>query len=277
MTKETKRKKRESWPHWQTPEDKELLVLAKTLLPHIKILDPEIVRLVAKENNKYLDRWTEALNQLGIKADIYLWRNSPVTFPGIRRHSGTKEVSDFGKNPKTAKGDNALAIDDNSFPKELWSFALRNCKYDKTNPPNFSLAHILDHKDYKSRNGEELIGFQKTDDKHLFAGLFTSRANTIWVPNNLLKPTDHKGNLRLLLIQIINKYYSSVCNVLPHNLSFNLTNIHNDWELENFTEPTIVGNIEFAKNFLSYRNNIICERLRINESAKFNFCSSYQR
>ena len=262
MTTVTKRNKKENWPQWQIPDDKELLVLAKALLPHIKILSPDIVKLVADENNKHLTLWTEGLNKIGLKADIYLWQNSPVTFPGIRRHSGTKEVAAFGVNPKTAKGENALAIDDNSFPKELWSFALRNCKYDRTNPPNYSLAHILDHKDYKSRNGEELIGFKKSDDKHLFAGLYTSCANTIWVPNQLLKPTDHKGKLRLLLIQIIDKYYSSVCTALPHNLAFNLANIDNDWELENFTAPTIVGNMDYAKNFLNFRNEIINERIK---------------
>jgi hypothetical protein len=258
----SKQKKREGWSQWQTPSDKEQIVLAKILLPYIKILSPEIVKVIVDSNNKNRNRWTCEFEKLGIRPDIYLWENSPVTFPGIRRHSGIKEVASFGSTAKTIRGDNALVLDDNSYPKELWSFALRNCKYDKTNPPNFSLAHIVDHKDYKTRSNEELKDFKQSEQKHLFAGLYTSCANTVWIPNLLLKPTDSKGKLRLLMIQIVAKYYSSVCNILPYNLSFNLDNIEDEWRIENFPEPTLVGNVANATNFMQYRNNLIDDTIK---------------
>jgi hypothetical protein len=247
------------WPVWNIPTDEEQVILAETLLPYIKMLAPEIVGLIAEENNKHLSVWTEQLTSLGIRADIYLWEGSPVTFPGIRRHVGTTETSAFRSNPKYASSDNALLLDDNSYPKELWSFALRNSRYGKKNPANYSLAHILDHKDYNTRNTDELIGFNKTEDKNLFAGLYTSCANTIYIPTSFLKPTDHNSSIRKLLIQIIDRYYGSVCNPLPHNLSFNLNNIEDQWRLDNFPKPAFVGNVANIKNFIAYRNNVINE------------------
>jgi len=256
------RPKRDKWTEWTTPSEDEQILLAKILLPHIKILSPDIVKLIVEDNNKNLSNWTAMFQNIGIRPDIYLWENSPVTFPGIRRHAGSKEITSFNDSPKKAKGNNALVLDDNAYPKELWSYVIRNSKYDRTNPPNYSLAHIVDHKDYKTRNNDELKGFEKTEDKNLFAGLYTSCVNTVWVPNSLLKPTDHKGKLRKLLIQIIDKYYGSICTVLPHKLSFNLDNIEENWQLENFPKPTIVGNVDNIANFIQFRNDIIEEKIK---------------
>ncbi len=250
------------WPEWNIPSDEEQISLARILIPYIKILNPKIIELIVEDNNKNLSIWQDQLQDLGIKADIYLWENSPVTFPGIRRHVGNKETTTFKTNPRLSIGENALYLDANSYPKEIWSFALRNKKYGNTNPANYSLAHILDHKDYKTRNIAELNGFQKTVDKNLFAGLYTSSANTIYIPTTLLKPTDHNSKIRQLLIQIVDKYYGSVCNVLPHSLSFNLENIEDAWRLERFPPPTVVGKTDNIHNFIVHRNNIINTRIK---------------
>ncbi len=256
---ETKLKKQKKWPDWKTPSNEEEILFARILLPYIKIISPDIVKIIVDDNNRNLSEWSVQFKKLGINPEIYLWKDSPVAFPGIRRHSGTKEISSFGINPKTAKGGNCLLLDDNSFPKEIWSYVLRGTKYNRTNPNNYSLAHIVDHKDYKSRNNYELKGFNKSDEKNLFAGLYTSCVNTIWIPNTLLKPTDHTSNLRKLLIQIVEKYYEKVCVRLPHNLQFNLDNINEEWDINNFPEPTIVGNIDGVMDFIEYRHKKINE------------------
>lgn len=249
------------WPDWQIPTDEDQLTLARILLPHIKILDPKIVALIVEDNNKNLSIWQEQFQILGIRSDIYLWENSPVAFPGIRRHVGTREIAQFKGDLKYSSSKNAIYLDANSYPKEIWSFSLRNIKYGNTNPYDYSLAHILDHKDYKTRNSNELKGFEKSEDKNLFAGLYTSCANTIYIPTTFLKPTDHNSKIRQILIQLVDKYYGSICNVLPHNLSFNLDDIEDDWRLDNFSPPTVVGNVDNAHNFLVYRNNLINRRL----------------
>ncbi len=249
------------WPQWDTPSDEDQRTLAKSLIPHIKILDPSIVAMIAEENNKHLASWSEKFNLLGIRADIYLWENSPVTFPGVRRHVGSQETNAFRSNPKQSRGENALYLDDNTFPKQIWSFALRNKPHGMKNPENYSLAHILDHKDYNSRNVAELKGFEKTENKNLFAGLYTSCANIIYIPTTFIKPTDHNSRIRQLLIQIVDKYYSGVCNLLPHNMTFNLDTISDEWKLDNFPLPSVVSNPKNISNFLAYRNKVIDVRI----------------
>lgn len=250
------KKKKQPWPEWLPPSEEEQIAFARTLLSNVKILCPEIVQCVVANNNKHLQQWRDAFERLNIRPDIYLWENSPVTFPGIRRHSGKQEAQEFGKNTSVS-GVNGLVLDDNAYPKEIWSFVLRGCKYDRTNPKGFSLAHIVDHKDYRSKNKSELIGFHTSEEKHLYAGLYTSCANTIWTPNTLLKPTDHEGNLRLLLLQMIHKYYGTCCCLLPHGADFNFGLLEEKWKIENFPQPTTVGDIKMMDLFFDYRNEVL--------------------
>ena len=258
-------KKKIDWPKWTTPSDNELINLAKTLFPFIKLLSPDIVKRIVEDNNKNQEEWTNAFNEFRINPKIYLWTNSPVVFPGIRRHSGKIETSNFRNNLRKPNANNSFLLDDNAYPKEVWSFSLRNKKYDRTNPPEFSLAHIVDHKDYKYRNTKELIGkFPENKENNLFAGLYTSCVNTIWVPVTLLKPTDHNSKLRKLLHQLIFETYKDVCNILPYNLAFKLDDIEEIWLLKNFPKPEIIGNYAYIDNFINYRNNIINEQIKYN-------------
>ncbi len=258
----TTKQKRENWPEWLVPSDESQIQLAMVLMPHIKILSPEIVKVIVEENNNKHNKWVNDFKKIGIRADIYLWENSPITFPGIRRHVGKNEEMEVKKNRKRARGNDSLLLDDNSFPKEIWSFVLRGRKVGKHGPSNYSLAHIVDHKDYKSRHTDEIMGFEKSIEKNLYAGLHTSCTNTVYIPNNLLKPTDHNGMIRRLLIQVINRYYNPICSTLPHNKSFKLDNIEDKWHIDRFPEPAIVGNNSLAKEFIEYRNNFIEERIR---------------
>lgn len=251
--------KKLDWPIWETPSEQTQLELANSLMPYVKILDPPIVEMIVKENNSLLERWTDTFIKLNIKPEIYLWKNSPVTFPGIRRHVGNEEITNRKKNTNDAKGEDALLLDDNSFPKELWSYALRGRKANKQGPINYSLAHIIDHKDYKSRHVHEIKDYVKPSEKYTYAGLHTSCANTIWVPTNLLNPTDHNGKIRQLLLQLVNKYYSPYCQLLPKNQKLNVNNRDSKWNVDNFPEPKKVGEINQVKNFIIYRNTLIDE------------------
>jgi hypothetical protein len=245
------------WPAWNVPNEEEQRLLAKVLMRYIKILHPDIVAQVVANNNQNMSYWSDAFKRIGIRADIYLWKDSPVAFPGIRRHVGGKETVSFRANPKECTVENALRLDDNSFPKELWAFALRNRRYGMKNPDNYSLAHIVDHKDHQTRNCNELIGFKESGDKNLFAGLYTSCVNAFYVPAVFMKPTDFNSPIRKLLIQIVHKYYGAICNPLPHGLQFNLTNLPDAWQLENFDLPEVVGNPAHIKSFLGYRKKAI--------------------
>lgn len=251
------------WPKWQQPTNDEMLVLAKTLIPYVKIIHPKIVALVVKENNKKRDEWAERFEARGICLNTYLWPSSPVVFPGIRRHSGTAEINAF-KSRSTDIIAKTLSLDDNSYPKEIWSFALRGRKIEKNNPYGYALAHVLDHKDYGSRIKRELKGDFSKVDKKGFAGLYTSCVNTIWTPTSLLKPTDHNTKLRSLINQIINNQYKDVCEILPYGLEFISDTTDTEWDLANFSKmPQPVGEVEFMPEFLNYRNGIIEKLLNI--------------
>ncbi len=219
------------WPMWLTPNDEEQVSLANVLLPYVKILAPEIVALIVEDNNKNLSDWKAQLDGLGIQSDIYLWHDSPVAFPGIRRYVGSGETSVFRSGPKLSKAENALYLDDNTYPKQLWSFALRGKRFGMRNPAHYSLAHILDHKDHNTRNSAELIGFETSETKNLFAGLYTSCVNSVYVPTAFLKPTDHNLKIRKLLIQIVEKYYGEACKPAKRFLVSEVSNPINSAEL----------------------------------------------
>ncbi|MDQ2862827.1 MAG: hypothetical protein M3R50_04085 [Bacteroidota bacterium] len=249
------------WPIWELPSDDQQLILARRILPYIKIISPASVEEIVGSNNQNLEAWKEKFEKIGVRSDIYLWPDTPVTFPGIRRHVGSGETSVFRKGPKASMGEHALYLDDNSYPKEIWSFALRHKRFGKKNPAGYARAHILDHKDFNTRNIHELEGFQKQDSKNLFAGLYTSVVNAVYSPTIFLKPTDYNIKIRLLLIQIVNKYYGQVCQPLPHQLSFNIKDIPAAWQLENFPQPEVVGDVKNVDAFLRYRNGVIENRI----------------
>lgn len=258
----TRRSGGKHWPVWSLPSEDDQLLLAKALLPFVKLLSPDIVAAVVADNNRNRDLWSEQFAEVGISLDSYLWDDAPVTFPGVRRHVGGKEVVDFRTRGKLATGENALCLDDNSYPKQVWSFALRNAPFPMNNPPGYSLAHILDHKDFATRNADELLGHLPSAEKNRYAGLYTSCVNAVYVPTNFIKPTDHNSRIRLLLMQIVDRYYSSVCKPLPENLSLNLENISKEWRLDNFPKPQVVGNLAYVQAFLDFRN------MKINELVK---------
>lgn len=247
------------WPDWSKPNDADEIELARILCPFIKIISPDIVKLLVEDNNKQLEKWRNSFTELNINPDIYLWENSPVAFPGIRRHVGNKEIKKFKGGSLKVK--DSLALDDNSYPKEIWSYIFRNRKADKKGPTDYSLAHIIDHKDYKSRKEDEIDNLILKAKKNSFAALYTSVVNTIFVPNNFLKPTDHKGNLRMLLIQIIHEYYSPICTPLPYGCSYNLSKVEASWKLSNFPKPDIVGDVDSMDEFLKYRNGVVEDKI----------------
>lgn len=248
------------WPTWNEPTDIELLALAKIILPYVKFVSPEIVAFIVENNEKNKQKWKMGLEKKNINPDIYLWEKSPCVFPGVRRHSGADETNKYRKKDFT-NIPNATRLDDNGYPKELWSWVLRDRKrYDRTNPIGFHLAHIFDHKDYKSKNPSELNG-SKVEGELLFSGLYTSATNTCFVPSVFLKPTDHNLKLRRLLQEVQMNLYSSVCNVLPYNWNLN-NELKDGWNVNEFEKPEIVGDINLVGSFLEYRENKIEEYLK---------------
>ena len=247
----------DNWENWSTPNDDDEISMASLILKHTKIIDPEIVKLVVEDNNKKKSYFKDLLDKNKINPDIYIWDDSPIAFPGIRRHVGAKEISVFRKKTKMSKIKTALCIDDNSFPKMIWAFIMTGKKFSVNNSPEkYSLAHIIDHKDYKTKREYDILNYKKPKPDNFYAGMFTNIVNTIYIHETLLKPTDFNNKIRNVFIQLIDKHYGNICNILPHEQTLKLNYNDKNWNIDKFPLPTKVGNKDYVSDFLEFRKKL---------------------
>ena len=241
------------WPTWELPSSNTILKLLKTITPYIRFLHPSIVEAVVQDNEVHRSFWCKKLLEHKINPDFYLWEKSSCAFPGIRRYSGNKEIAFYRKqiDQKDFQITEALRLDDNSFPKHIWSFLFRGKPFQNRGPQGYSLAHLADHKEYKNRIYDE---FNSDSDQYLkFYGLYTSVSNTIYIPNTLLKPTDFNSDIRIILLNKAQDLYGNVCNII--HPSFNIK--PSIWSIHDFDWAEPVGDITHIKKFLDFRHRII--------------------
>jgi hypothetical protein len=244
-----------SWPEWQSPGNEELLQLAKITIPYIRFLHPDIVRDIVKDNEYRHEEWSDRLKKHGIDPALYLWQHSPCAFPGVRRYAGATEIAIYrGRMEATARPESAIKLDDNDYPKHIWSFVFLGTPFRKSGPSGYSLAHLVDHKHYKNRGQEELkhVGVDEVPAQTLF-GLYTSVTNTVYMPNGLIRPTDFSFSLRNLIQRRADEIYGGFCKLLPPHLSIR-TGESDAWSLGSFDWCEPVGTLEHVPAFLQYRN-----------------------
>lgn len=244
----------EDWNKWQEVSNNDEIKILEIILKYTKFISPDIIELIVKDNNSKINYFTEILEKNRVNPEIYLWENSSVAFPGIRRHSGQKEISKFKKNRKV-KGKKSILLDDNQYPKMLWSFLMIGDKFSVNKAPkNYSLAHLIDHKDYRNRRNLDIKEYKQLKSKELFySGLFTSAVNTIYINNSLMKPTDFNNILRKALLKIIDYLYSDICEILPFR---NKLNIDKEITIDvNFKKLNLVGNKSNVSEFIKFRDS----------------------
>ncbi|MCI5224311.1 MAG: hypothetical protein D3924_16990 [Candidatus Electrothrix sp. AR4] len=249
-----KRKKKVDWPVWNHPSDEELYELIKLTAKYIKFLHPDIIREVVNDNNQHRARWSEQLEKRNISSAIYLWENSPCAFPGIRRYAGSKEIAYFKKHTKLSSSEikHAVKLDDNDYPKQIWSYVFRENKFQKYGPENFALAHLADHKEFNNRIFSE-FNIKNLTDQHQLFGLFTCPTNTAYIPTSLLRPTDFSPTIRQLLVIKSQDLYGDFCNILPPWINLN-PEVNIPWDQTHFQWSDPVGTAENIKLFLEFRN-----------------------
>ena len=241
------------WPVWPTPSDKDLRELAQTMTPFVRFLDPGIVHAVAEDNRRMRADWSSRLEALGIDPAIYLWEGSPCVFPGVRRYAGSTEIAVFRQRATADEvPPQCLALDDNDYPKHLWAFAFTGKPFRKRGPDGYQLAHLFDHKEYGNRWREELDVPPDAKDPVLPYGLFTSAANSAYVPSAFLKPTDFSPKLRSLIQRRALQLYGNICRIVPPPLSVKPCEDPN-WSLDNFRWSTFVGDMDRVPDFLEFR------------------------
>jgi len=240
------------WPTWESPTEDEIYQLAQITTKYIRFLDPKIVEKITQDNCYHYKEWRELLSDKKINPALYLWESSPCCFPGIRRYAGSEERSKF-REIGLKEIPNALKLDDNDFPKQIWSFIFRGKQFNKSGPNNYSLAHLIDHKEYKNRMNDELVITEDGFSEPLY-GLYTCPTNTVYIPNSLLKPTDFNSFLRRLLFRKAENLYKNCCNILPTN--FKIPEPENEkWDINNFNWGECVGTVDNINVFLEFRKN----------------------
>lgn len=243
------------WPQWDGPSERERRRLAEIVTRYVRFLNPSIVEKIVRDNKIHRAKWEELLLECGTDPSEYLWDGSSCCFPGVRRHSGKKEISEFSR--KTQDFENALALDDNRFPKQIWSYVFRNTGFSNYGPQGYQLAHLVDHKDVYGRLSTELV-FSNSAEVTPIPGLFTSPVNTAYVPVDFLKPTDFESKLRSLLQRKARSLYSDVCSILPPGVSI-AEEPDQDWSLDEFDWPDTVGTIDHVPEFLLFREKKMTE------------------
>lgn len=241
------------WPTWELPTDEDCYQLAKVTTKYIKFLNPEIISRIVKENEKLASTYYFKLQSKGIDPELYIWEKSACCFPGIRRYAGSTEIAAHRKRTEISTIEDALLLDDNDYPKQIWSFVFRDKQFSKYGPSGYSLAHLIDHKKDKNRMDEEFVFIDNHVFKNPFYGLYTCASNSVYIPNNLMKPTDFNGAIRNLLVRKAESLYGNYCNLVP---SYVKTKEPSDskWDIENFEWADPVGSTDNLDDFFLFRD-----------------------
>ncbi|MDY0259717.1 MAG: hypothetical protein RBR41_08630 [Desulfovibrio sp.] len=252
---QTRKKATGDWPIWEIPSSDTALKMVKMVTPYVRFLHPDIVGAIVENNEKNRFAWRKKLISRGIDPDFYLWEKSSCAFPGIRRYTGSKEIAYYRKQiaQDNFQVSDALRLDDNSFPKHLWSFLFRGKVFQNFGPEGYSLAHLADHKDYKNRRDEEFEIIGEAPEK--LYGLYSSASNTAYMPTNLLKLTDFNSETRLLLLNKAQDLYGEICNILPPSLR--VKQPAPEWNLGDFEWADPVGAGASLDSFFEFRFNAI--------------------
>jgi len=149
--------------------------------------------------------------------------------------------------------ENALRLDDNDYPKHLWSFVFRGKEFQKHGPLGYSLAHLADHKHHGNRGKDEFDSKGHVSAPTPLFGLYTSAANTVYLPNGLIRPTDFSFLLRNLLQRRAAQLYGDFCNLLRSPLSIRLIESP-EWRLDQFAWADPVGTMDHLPAFLEFRS-----------------------
>ena len=247
------------WPKWEQASDSDILQLAHSLTPLVRFLHPDIIAAVVEDNRERFPDWGAKFKQIGIEPTIYLWDGSPCAFPGIRRYAG-QERDWHRKRTMSANftPQNCLQIDNNDYPKHLWAFILTGKPFRKKGPDGYQLAHLADHQEHKNRWRDEFsldASSARTEPMPLF-GLYTSPANTAYVPKNFLQPTDVVYPLRALLLRRAYGLYGGICRLAPPPL-VEKPLIDATWSPSRFDWCDPVGDAGNVREFLEYRQDQI--------------------
>jgi hypothetical protein len=238
------------WPEWQGPSRELVRGIVSKLTPFIRFLSAEVIEAVVQDNEQHHPRWSEFLAERGITPAIYLWPGSPCAYPGVRRLTGGSEKR--GEVERAAQAQKqAVYLDDNHKPREVWALTLRGARSNGEGPSGFQLAHLFAHKDYnREQIQSEIQPGGSVPTEYAWAGLFTSVANTVYTPNSIFRPTDLDAGVRTLIQEQARRLYGSVCTLLPWDSK---PFAPPEWDPGEFEWAAPVGTRKDVRAFLEFR------------------------
>ena len=172
------------------------IILAKTSY-HIH---PSIVEKIINENYKFKVEF-EKITHRNLNLDSYFFDGSDCLFPGTRRNINKEKEGKWKNNVYDFDGS---ILNDNTFPRHLWTFLCCNKMYDsfswkESGLNSFELAHIFSHK--IDERSFDISCYRDVNIDIKPYSLFTSASNTVIIPRGLTKPTDKSEIIKIVFFK----------------------------------------------------------------------------
>lgn len=185
--------------------------IAKALARVTHHMHPKVVERIREINADHEERARlDAIVPNCLEREAWLHVGSACVFPSVRRFVGRVKKKQLLK--FVAK--EGCIIDDNRFPRNLWTFLAIGEPYTGPNWKssglcNFELAHIFSHKHEKQELEWEV--FKEHDKKQKPYGLFTCASNVVLIPKGFAKPTDGLPAIRVAYFKRHIDLYGEEC------------------------------------------------------------------
>ena len=178
-----------------TEIEKELAIILGKVSHHIH---PLIVDYITKENKRFKEEFENFCNKK-LDTSSYFYKNSDCVFPGSRR-AVNNEKDDFNQWKRKVYYFDGTILDDNEYPRHIWSFLSIQKPYNgpnwkKSGLNDFELAHIFNHK--TSEMTLEKKVFVNFNENFKPYSQFTSCSNVVLIPNGIVKPTDKMDEVKI--------------------------------------------------------------------------------
>ncbi|MDR3171879.1 MAG: hypothetical protein LBU17_09675 [Treponema sp.] len=246
--------------YWPLFSNVDMLRMARVITKYVRFLDPAVIDAITKDNLLQAAQWSTRLIERGIDPRLYLWEGSSCCFPGIRRYFGAEEKAFCGKEPVPGVlFQDALELDFNEYPNKIWGYVQGDV------PRGYTLMHILGHVEINNQVRAELDINQYLRGKAIY-GLFTSPANTVYVPNTFVAIINANPRLRGLLITKQQELYSSVCALVPPLVRILPHSEDGGWKFKSFDWAPCSGRGAASagiQDFLQYRNAMMGKKAMI--------------
>ncbi len=233
--------------------EKNLSIILARATYHIH---PLIVEKIVKDNYKFKVEF-EKITHRNLNLDNYFFEGSDCLFPGTRRNISKEKEGKWKNNIYDLDGS---ILNDNTFPRHLWTYLCCNKMYSsqswkESGLNSFELAHIFSHK-----IDERLFDISCFNDVNIDIkpySLFTSASNTVIIPKGLTKPTDKSEIIKIVFFKRHMDLYGHVIQ-LPSLKNFKKELVPTWYDEIIWNDPFLpIDWEERIQNLLIYRNKFL--------------------